>query len=54
MFTIWIIGTLFTDGLCDPRNEQGFLRGIARIFQWPVELGQWVYNHTSKGERHDR
>lgn len=46
MIWIWIIGAMFTDGLCDPKNEQGFWRGCKRLLEWPWELGQWIYNYT--------
>lgn len=40
MFWAWLAGALFTDGFLDPHSDQGFWRGIYRVFMWPVELGK--------------
>lgn len=48
MFTIWLIGALFTDGLLDPHNKQGGWKGSKRIFIWPCELGAWLHHYLNR------
>lgn len=38
----WLAGAIFTDGLVDPRNVDGFWIGFKRLGSWPYELAEFV------------
>mgnify|MGYP000456971823 CR=1 FL=1 len=48
MFWLWMMGAFFTDGLLDPKDEQGFLVGCKRVFYWPCELGVYLNERLTK------
>jgi len=51
---IWIIGAMFTDGLKDPYDEQGYIIAFNRLFRWPWELGQYLRFKMDEGNDDQR
>lgn len=44
----WLAGALFTDGLVDPRNVDGFWRAMKRYIFWPYELAEFVLKQMER------